>query len=107
MSSPDTNEQSSGLRDYVEFLRRRSLIIILVTALVVGLCLAYCALTTPKYTATATLLLTPTLSPTLIEANGSFNTEIVDVPSDMQIIGSSSVAQLVAKQIPGAPTVKV
>lgn len=100
------NDQSTGLRDYLAFLRRRGLIIIVVAAVVVGLCLAYCALTTPKYTATATVLLTPTLSPTLIEANGAYNTQLVDVPSDIQVIESSSVAQVAAKHIQDLPAVK-
>ncbi|HEY1832729.1 MAG TPA: Wzz/FepE/Etk N-terminal domain-containing protein [Acidimicrobiales bacterium] len=105
MTSPDSSEQTSGLRDYVDFLRRRRLIIIVVTLVFVVLCLAFCAISTPKYTATAKMLLTPTISPTLIEANGAANTELVDVPSDVQIIESSSVANLVAKSIPSAPDV--
>ncbi len=100
------NDQSTGLRDYVAFLRRRGLIIIVVAAVCVGACLAYCALTTPKYTASATVLLTPTLSPTLIEANGAYNTQLVDVPSDIQVIESDSVARVAAKHAQNLPPVK-
>lgn len=100
------NDQSTGLRDYVAFLRRRGLIIIVVAVLCVGICLAYCALTTPKYTASATVLLTPTLSPTLIEANGAYNTQLVDVPSDIQVIESAAVARVAARHIQNLPPVK-
>ena len=87
--------------------RRRQWVIILVTVACVGLSLAYSAVTKPVYQATANLLLTPQLSSTLLQANNSNVVTAVDVPTDIQLVESDPVAQVVREAIPNAPSVSV
>jgi uncharacterized protein involved in exopolysaccharide biosynthesis len=107
MNAPAGTEQA-GLREYALLLWGRKLLVIVVFLVAVGGCLGYCVISKAKYTATSELLLTPTLSPTLLEANGGLTqNQLVDVPSDSQIIESDAVQNLVANSIPGVSDASV
>jgi uncharacterized protein involved in exopolysaccharide biosynthesis len=98
----------TNLREYLQSLRRRRWLIILVVLGCVGLSLVYSLLTTPVYRATANLLLTPQLSSTLLQANNSNVPLItVDVPTSIQVIESTSVKSYVEKKIPNVPPATV
>jgi uncharacterized protein involved in exopolysaccharide biosynthesis len=106
--SPAEGHNQTGLREYALQLWARKLVIIIVFLLAVGGTLVYCVVTTAKYSGTSELLLTPTLSPTLLEANGGLTqNQLVDVPSDIQIIQSAVVRSQVSQTIPNPPTATV
>ena len=104
---PETaGAEPSGLREYALLLWRKRVTIVVVTAICVGATLAYCILTKPTYQASASVLLEPPISQTLVEANSSSGiAPLADVPDGIQVIESSSVAKLVARSLPGAPAV--
>ena len=58
-----------GLREYALLLWRKRVTILVVAAICVGATLAYCVLTKPTYQASASVLLEPPISQTLVEAN--------------------------------------
>lgn len=96
----------SGLREYALVLWGRKLIILIVAAICVGATLAYCVAVTPTYQATASVLLEPPISQTLIQANFPTGAApIPNVPDGIQVIESANVADLVAKTIPTPPSV--
>jgi uncharacterized protein involved in exopolysaccharide biosynthesis len=98
--------ERSGLREYGELLWRKKVTIIVVAALCVVLTAAYSLVLTPTYEATASVLLEPAISQTLIEANYPTGlSQVPNVPDGIEVIESASVAQLVRKQIPDAPSV--
>ncbi len=100
-------QEPSGLREYALLLWRKKLTIVVVAALAVGLVLAYSVITTKRYTATAQLLLEPPISQTLVEANfPTSGVTLPDVPDGIQVIQSTSVADIVARTIPNPPSVK-
>jgi uncharacterized protein involved in exopolysaccharide biosynthesis len=99
-------QEQSGLREYGLVLWRKKATIVIVTAIVVGLVLAYCVIKTPTYSATASVLIEPDISQTLVEANFPTSTAALpDVPDAMQVIESSSVSGIVARTIPNPPSV--
>ena len=101
-------EKQLYLRDYVQILWRRRWTIILVLIIAIGGGVAYDALTTPEYSATAQLQLTPQLSATVQQAsNPTALPVVVDVPTAIQVIQSISVQDAVTKQVPGASSVSV
>jgi capsular exopolysaccharide synthesis family protein len=80
----------------------------LIPAITVGLSLAYSESSTKIYQGTVSLLLTPQLSTTLLQANNSnYPTATVDVPTDTEIIESQAVSRLVSRTIPNPPQVAV
>ena len=105
MDAPGGEEQS-GLREYAHLLWRKKVTVIVVAAICVGATLAYCVAVKPTYQATASVLLEPAISQTLIQAN--FPTGVptaIDVPDDIEVIESSAVADIVARTDSGAPSV--
>jgi polysaccharide biosynthesis transport protein len=97
--------EQSGLREYALLLWRKRVIILVTAAICVGATLAYCVLTKPTYQASASVLLEPPISQTLVEANSAGAVApLPDVPDGIEVIESSAVAQLVAKTLPGAPS---
>jgi uncharacterized protein involved in exopolysaccharide biosynthesis len=98
--------EQSGLREYAQLLWHKKVTVIVVAAVCVVLTLAYSFTVTPTYQATASVLLEPAISQTLIEANYPTGlSPVADVPDGIQVIESSSVAALVQQKIPNAPTV--
>lgn len=98
--------EPSGLREYALLLWRKRVTVLVVAAICVGATLAYCVLTKPTYQASASVLLEPPISQTLVEANSpAAIAPIPDVPDGIEVIESASVAQLVAKTLPDAPAV--
>jgi uncharacterized protein involved in exopolysaccharide biosynthesis len=99
MTDPGGNDQAT-LREYVSQLWKRKLVVLIVLIVAIGGTLAYCVATKAKYTATSTMLLTPTLSPTLLEANGGLTqNQVVDVPSDIQVVESAVVRGIVGRTV--------
>jgi uncharacterized protein involved in exopolysaccharide biosynthesis len=98
--------EQSGLREYGQLLWREKATIAIVTAICVAVTVAYCLVVTPTYQATASVLLEPAISQTLIEANFPTGlSPVPDVADGIEVIESSSVAEQVLKQIPNAPKV--
>jgi polysaccharide biosynthesis transport protein len=101
-----TGVEPSGLREYALLLWRKRVTILVVAAVCVGATLAYCILTKPTYEASASVLLEPPISQTLVEASSPAGiAPLPDVPDGIEVIESSAVADLVAKSLPGAPSV--
>src|ERR1700733_8814201 len=93
-------------RDYVRVLWRRRWLIVLTVIVAVGASVVYDILTTPVYSATSQLELTPQLSSALLQANNASSQSsaaIVDVPTDIQIIQSASVRNAVLRKLPLSP----
>jgi uncharacterized protein involved in exopolysaccharide biosynthesis len=102
------DNDSTGLRDYALQIWTRKLLVVIVFLVVVGGTIGYTVITKAKYTGTSELLLTPTLSTVTSAAlNQPFAQQVVDVPSDIQVIESAVVRQLVQKTIPNAPSATV
>jgi uncharacterized protein involved in exopolysaccharide biosynthesis len=98
--------EQSGLREYGELLWRKKATVIVVAFFCVALTLAYSLVLTPTYEATASVLLEPAISQTLIQANYPTGlAQVPNVPDGIEVIESASVAQQVRKQIPNAPSV--
>ncbi len=104
-SPAPTGTEASGLREYALLLWRKRVTILVVATICVGATLAYCVLIKPTYEATASVLLEPAISQTLVEANSPAGiAPIPDVPDGIEVIESSAVAKLVADKLPGAPS---
>jgi uncharacterized protein involved in exopolysaccharide biosynthesis len=96
----------SGLREYAQLLWRKRVIVLVVAAICVVGTLGYCLVVKPTYQATASVLLEPPISQTLIQANFPTSvTAVPNVPDGIEIIESANVAATVDKTIPGAPSV--
>lgn len=98
--------EPSGLREYAQLLWRQRVVVLVVAAVCVVGTLGYCLLVKPTYQATASVLLEPPISQTLIQAN--FPTSVTaapNVPDGIEVIESANVAAMVAKTTPGAPSV--
>lgn len=101
-------ERQLYLGDYTRILNRRKWSIILVLVIVVALGAAYDAASTKKYTAKAQLQLTPQVSQIVRQAQDPVAiAPIVDVPTAIQVIQSTSVQDAVRKTVPNAPAVSV
>jgi uncharacterized protein involved in exopolysaccharide biosynthesis len=109
-SAPDptvaSQPEPSGISEYARVLWRRKWVIILTVVIAVGGVLAYCVTATKSYTANATVLLEPPVS-NLIGSNQSQPAAAasVNVQDIIQVIQSSSIANVVAKTIPNPPSV--
>jgi uncharacterized protein involved in exopolysaccharide biosynthesis len=98
--------EPSGLREYALVLWRKRSIVLVVAAICVVATLGYCLLVKPTYQASASVLLEPPISQTLVEANSPASiAPIPNVPDGIEVIESAAVAQLVAKSVPSPPTV--
>lgn len=96
-----------GLKEYGALFWRRRAIVIVSVVVLVGLSVAYSVAKTPEYMATAQLELTPQVSAAVLQANNSTvnAAQIVDVPTDIQVIESQTVRNKVLAKLPGAPRV--
>lgn len=105
---PQETEAELDLRDYLQVLRRRKVIIVLSLAIVVGLSLVLSYLQTPRYAATAKLLLRPRSAGTVFGAASqpNVNTERA-VDTEIEVIEAEPVRDLVRARIGSAPSVSV
>jgi polysaccharide biosynthesis transport protein len=98
--------EQSGIAEYARVLWRRKWVIVLTIVIAVGLVLGYCVVATKTYTATATVLLEPPVSNLISTGSGqSAAGASVNVQDIIQVIESSSIANIVAKTIPNPPSV--
>ncbi len=105
LNEPGAAEQS-GLREYARVLWQKRITVVVVTAICVGLTLGYCVAVKPTYQATATVLLEPAISQTLIQANFPTGAPtVVNVPDQIEVMESSSIAAIVQRTVPNAPAV--
>jgi uncharacterized protein involved in exopolysaccharide biosynthesis len=103
MNATDDSD-STGLREYALQIWARKALVVIVFLVVVGGTIGYCVITKAKYTGSAELLLTPTLSPVISAvSNQPYAQQTVDVPSDIQVIESAVVRSIVRSTIPTAP----
>ncbi len=103
MNATEDNDQTA-LREYALQIWARKLLVVVVFLVVVGGTIGYCVVTKAKYTGTTEMLLTPNLSPIITQANDQpFGAQVVDVPSDIQVIESAVLKGIVAKTIPNPP----
>jgi uncharacterized protein involved in exopolysaccharide biosynthesis len=100
----DRSEQSS-LVDYARILWFWRWVVIAVTLGCLVLSLLYSLTATKVYEAKADLLLAPPVSTALLQSeNPVASGSMVDVPTGIEIIGSATVASMVAKSVGSAPT---
>ncbi len=100
MADAAVNESGFELRDYLQILRRRKLIVILAVLIAVATSLVSSFLQTPVYEAEARLLLQPTPSATLFDSGtGSSGDPQRDTDTAIQVLKSAPVKDLVTKKI--------
>ena len=102
----ENETRQSSLFEYSQILwgRRRTVLTVTVAAVIVSLLYSFAA--TKVYEAPAGLLLTPQLPPTLLQAiDPAATPSVVDVQTEIQVLESTQVADLVRKAIGSAPTV--
>lgn len=105
-----THEASAEphLRDYLEVVRRRKTVIAMCVVVLLGIAMAVSYLQTPRYSATAKLLLKPRSSQSLF---GSDSQTYVDparsVETEIEVIKTEPVQDLVRTKIGSAPPVQV
>ena len=98
--------EPSGLREYAQLLWRKKVIVLVVAAICVVGTLGYCLVVKPTYQATASVLLEPPISQTLIQANFPTSvTAVPNVPDGIEVIESANVADRRRQDHPGAPSV--
>jgi succinoglycan biosynthesis transport protein ExoP len=104
----DAAPKEPELRTYLRTLRRRKWIVIVVTIIGLAGATGYSFLQTPKYTATAQVLLQPTAEPGASQAAASGLTP-TDVETQVQLVTSAPVKQAVERQlrVASAPSVAV
>lgn len=79
------------LRGYLEILRRRSLVIVVIGALGIGLALGYSKLQTPIYTATAEVLISAPPG-----TSGQNLNNVISVDTEAQVVKSAAIATTAA-----------
>jgi uncharacterized protein involved in exopolysaccharide biosynthesis len=97
--------EQSGIAEYARVLWRRKWIVIGIVVLAVGGVLGYCVSATKTYSATATVYLEPPVSNLLSATGGAPTTATLNVQDIIQIMESSSIANIVAKTIPNPPSI--
>lgn len=96
------------LRDYLAVIRRRKLLIAVVTLLTVGAGLAYSLLQTPVYAATTEVLIQRTASENVLNAEQQSPQDIQqDLQTEIEIIRSRTVQDAVRKAVGYLPAVSV
>lgn len=110
MEVSQTHTRQLAVSDYLRVLYRRKWLIAATVFLLVGGSLIYSALKEPVYQATAQLELAPQVSAALLQANNpsiGSAANLVDVPTDIQVLESTSVFSRVRVRLPNAPRVTV
>jgi len=106
---PQEAAEELDLRDYLQVLRRRKGVIALSLVVVLGVALAMSYLQTPRYAATAKLLLRPRSAGTVF-ASGSQQSSVNSeraVQTEIEVINAEPVRDLVREKIGDAPLVTV
>jgi len=106
---PQQAASQPDLRDYLQVLRRRKSVIALSVVVVLGAALAASYLETPRYAATAKLLLRPRSAGTVFApgaAQSNVNAER-SVQTEIEVIEAEPVRNLVRERIGSAPSVQV
>jgi len=97
-----------NLRDYLQVLRRRRSIVAVAVAVVLGVALAVSYLQTPRYAATAKLLLRQQSAESLFSTRSVTNINPVRaVETEIEVIKTEPVKDLVRQKIGDAPSVTV
>ena len=102
-------EAESDLRDYLQAIRRRKVVIALSVLIVLGVSLAVSSLQTPRYAAVAKLLIRPRSAGTVFPTAGaqsSVNSERA-IQTEIEVVESEPVQTLVREKIGNAPSVQV
>ncbi|HZU80584.1 MAG TPA: oligosaccharide flippase family protein, partial [Acidimicrobiales bacterium] len=100
--------EESSFRSAALLLWRRKAVVIATTVLAVVVAVAYLTVAPKKYDATSSLLITPDLPLSFIQAsNPSIAVEPVYMTTDVEIIKSEQIATLVRRAIGSAPPVTV
>ena len=103
---PDQGVPEKGLLDYATAIWRRKYTVLLTAVLAVAVAVGLDFLKTKQYTSTAQVLLSvPGVS--AANAVGSNSAAQPNVPTDIQLIQSAQVRDLVSKQLGSAPSVAV
>lgn len=89
MDSPEAREQSVDLRDYLDVLRRQRWLIVVATAVGVGMALGYSLASDPVYSATAEVLVRPMSLDPLSQGPDDLSME-----TEREVVLSTSVARL-------------
>jgi succinoglycan biosynthesis transport protein ExoP len=105
---PQEAAAEPDLRDYLQVVRRRKLIIALCVALTLGLALAVSYLQTPRYASTAKVLLRQRASQSVFKSDAQ---QYVDparsVQTEIEVIKTEPVQDLVREKIGSAPPVAI
>lgn len=104
-----TGDGELELRDYLAVIRRRKLLIAVVTLLTVGAAFAYSLLQTPVYRATTEVLIQRTASENVLNAEQQQNPQAIqqDLQTEIEIIRSRMVQDAVRKAVGYLPAVSV
>jgi polysaccharide biosynthesis transport protein len=104
---PQEAATEPDLRDYLQVLRRRKAIIALSLAVVLGVALLVSYLQTPRYAATAKLLLKPRSSQSVFQSESQVYVDPVrSVQTELEVIKTEPVQDLVREKIGSAPPVQ-
>ena len=105
---PQQAAEEPDLRDYLQVLRRRKYVIALSVAVVLGVALAASFLQTPRYAATAKLLLKQRASQSVFanESQGYVD-PVRSVQTEIEVIKTEPVQDVVRQKIGSAPPVQV
>ncbi len=96
------------LRDYLRILTRHKLLIFLVTVFIVGITIAYTAIQTPVYTASADVVLSPLSGVGLQGQSSSQNLTPTYISTQVQVFSSAEVKNLVSQKLhEKAPAISV
>lgn len=106
---PQEAADELDLRDYLQVLRRRKAIIALSVVIVIGTALTLSYLQTPRYAATAKLLLRPRGAGAVFGQQGSQSNASSErsVQTEIEVIGAEPVRNLVRRRVGDAPSVQV
>ena len=105
---PQEAAAEPDLRDYLQVLRRRKFIIALSVAVVLAIALILSYTQTPKYAGVAKLLLKQGTTQSLFDTGSQQYVDPVrSVQTEIEVIGTEPVQDLVRKKIGSAPLVQV
>lgn len=104
---PQEAAAEPDLRDYLQVLQRRKLVIVLSVAVVLITALTLSYVQTPRYAATAKLLLKQATSPVFSNQSQGYVDPVRSVQTEIEVIKTEPVQDLVRNKIGSAPPVQV